>query len=62
VERKVIISLFWVDAQIVENARDIRVGSHKNSIPVLKLTLEIGVQMPKILLLRLIIKRKNYQI
>jgi hypothetical protein len=62
IERIPIMSPFRVNAEIVEDAGDVRVGSHKDPISVLELTVEIRGKSSKILFLRSIIKGKDCKV
>jgi hypothetical protein len=57
-----IMSPLRVDAGIVEDAGDVRIGSHKDLVSLLELTVEISGKSSKILFLRLIIEGKDCKV
>jgi hypothetical protein len=59
IKRILIMSSFRVDAEIVENPWDVSVGSHKDLVSILELTVEVSGDSPKILFFRLIIERQD---
>jgi hypothetical protein len=62
IERNIIVSPFRVNVKIMKDAGDVRVGSHKDPIPILDLTVEIRGKSSKILFLRSVIEGKDCKV
>jgi hypothetical protein len=62
IKRDIIVSPFGVDAEIMQDAGEIRVGSHKDPVSILEMIVEIRSYASKILFLRLIIEGKDSKV